>query len=98
MSNLNDTLAAQADRFAAQRSDHDLSIDQLTLLTDVLTELRHIRAALGAGGSISSVEIELDSKQAVKPHVKIYDLDPDVANAKAQEAFDELLAKYPAKP
>lgn len=73
----------------------DQRVDQLGLvLVDILSELRWIHAAMGASGSVPSVEIDVDSKGVVKPHVKIYDLDADTANAKAQAIFDELVIKY----
>lgn len=64
---------------------------------EILTELKHLRAGLGVQAGVSSVELTVDSKGVVKPTVKVYDQDPDVASAKAQEIFDENVGKYTAR-
>jgi hypothetical protein len=79
------------------RRDHDVLVSICQLLEENLAELRHIRAAIGATGSVSSVELEVDSKTAVKPHVKVYDLDAGVASEQAQALFDDLIIKYGPK-
>ena len=77
------------------------SVDLLTYLLDVannqLTELQQLRTALAVNGPASSVELSVDSKALVKPIVKVYDIDPDVACARAQELFDDLIIKYGPK-
>jgi hypothetical protein len=40
------------------------------------------------------VELTVDSKGKVKPTVKVYDEDIQVASKKAQEVMDNLLKKY----
>ena len=40
------------------------------------------------------VELTVDSKGKVKPTVKVYNDDIEVASKKAQEIMDELLKKY----
>jgi hypothetical protein len=55
-----------------QRSEQDLLISLCQLAEETLTELKHIRSALAASGSVSSAQLEQDSKGQVKITVKAY--------------------------
>ena len=74
-----------------QRSGHDIHIAQENTLVEILAELRHMRAALGASGSVSSVQLEQDSKGQVKVTVKAYaDSDVSTAGTAAVEEFGRV--------
>lgn len=68
--------------------------DTTSLLQALVDEVRGLRAQMGSTAGVSSVELSVDSKALVKPVVKVYDTDPDVASAKAQEIFDACVIKY----
>jgi hypothetical protein len=81
-------------RIPVRRSTDQLIQSLCQLTEETLAELRHIRAALGASGSVSSVELTVDSKAIVKPTVKVYSLDAAAACEQAQTLFDDLIIKY----
>lgn len=85
-------------RVPIQRDSHDIAIATESTLIEILAELKKLNAAIGATGSISSVELTVDSKAVVKPTVKIYDLDAAAACEMAEDLFDDLIIKYGAKP
>jgi hypothetical protein len=73
-----------------QRDTHDLLVSIAQLLTEQLAELRHIRAALAASGSVSSVQLEQGAKE-VRVTVKSYaDSDVESAGTAALEEFGRL--------
>ena len=76
-------------------------LELLTLLVEIannqLTEMKQLRAAVAVNGPESSVELSVDSKALVKPVVKVYNLHPDVACARAESIFDDLIIKYGPK-
>jgi len=73
------------------RDTHDVLVSIAQLLTEQVTELRHIRAALSASGSVSSVQLEQDSKGQVKLTVKAYEnSDVEAAGTAALDEFGRL--------
>jgi len=73
------------------RDTHDVLVSIAQLLTEQVTELRHIRAVLAANGSVSSVQLEQDSKGQVKLTVKAYEnSDVEVAGTAALDEFGRL--------
>lgn len=84
-------------RVQPYRSLDDLALPTESTLLEILAELRKLSAAIGTTGSISSVELTVDSKAVVKPTIKIYNLDVAVACAQAQELFDDMIIKYSAR-
>lgn len=96
ISNALDMLKAQS-AVPETRNTHDVLAALCQLAEEQLAVSRHILAALGATGSIPSVELSVDSKALVKPVVKVYNLDPEQANQEAQRIFDDLVIKYAPK-
>lgn len=45
----------------------------------------------------NSVVLTIDAKGNVKPEVKVYDADPEVASSKAQQILAGLIEKYKIK-
>lgn len=74
-----------------QRTDNDIHISQENTLIEMLAELKHIRAALAASGSVSSAQLEQDSKGQVKLTVKAYaGSDVESAGTAALDEFGRL--------
>jgi len=72
------------------RDTHDVMVSIAQLLTEQLTELRHIRAALAASGSVSSVQLEQGAKE-VRVTVKSYaGSDVEAAGTAALDEFGRL--------
>jgi hypothetical protein len=83
-------MAEQAEHAEYQRETHDILSDIAQLLTELLAETRHVRAALAASGSVSSVQLEQNSK-GINITVKSYESsDIESAGTAALEEFGRV--------
>lgn len=59
-----------------------------------LAEVLGIMKTMQDSASVPSVELTMDSKGVVKPTVKVYAHDPQVAKTECVAIFDELRARF----